>query len=202
MSRIKFDVRYRVMTNALEAPDISYKNLDDYKTTGVYQGFNVQGAPDENYVQIIVTKHTDNWIVQECKDYIDTLHLRSFKNNRWSKWTELTVEHDCNEPDKEYVIIDRPHTHPVATHQHNGFMSKEDKAKLDALTINGDGNIIVSPGDNLELMESIEQLKADIEGLNANKSDINHNHDERYIPAYSSKAPTNQNVVGQVWIQY
>ena len=200
MSRIKFDVRYKELSSlGYKAEDISNKDLNDMMYSGIFYGFNIGNSPDENYVEIIVTRHSDTWIVQECKDYIDRIYLRSYKNGMWSGWTQLIVEHDCDNPNTEVIIVERPHTHAVATPQSDGFMSAADKRKLDALTDQGtsDG----SDHRHLEYEQDIADINDRITELDKQKSNIDHNHDERYIPVFSSIRPSTQDVAGQVWIE-
>ena len=199
MSRIKFDVRYNgLLSMGYEAKDISNRDLDEMMFSGVFYGFNILNAPDINYVQIIVTRHNDSWIVQECKDYIDRIYLRSYKDGTWGTWTELVVSHSCDEPDKEFIIVERPHSHALATPQSDGFMSAEDKAKLDK--IGSDGSIKPAEHTHPEYEEGINDLNEKISNLEESKASVDHNHDSRYIPAFSSIRPTGHNQVGQVWI--
>lgn len=201
MSRIKFDVRYKELTSlGYKAEDISNRDLNDMISSGIFYGFNIGNAPDENYVEIIVTRHSDTWIVQECKDYIDRIYLRSFKNGKWDGWTQLIVSHDCDNPNTEVIIVERPHTHPVATPQNDGFMSAADKRKLDALDANG-GSGDGSDHRHLQYEEDISELNNKVADLEKNKADLNHNHDDRYIPVFSPIRPSTQTVVGQIWIE-
>lgn len=196
----KFDIRYRGLVDiGYEAKDISNRDLDDMKYSGVFYGFNVISAPDINFMQIIITRHNSSWIVQEAKDYVDRIYLRSFKNNTWSEWELLEQAHDCDQPDKEIIIIERPHTHALATPQNHGFMSADHAAKLEKISIDGE----IKPGDHEhpELEEKILEVETKINEVNSLKADKEHEHDERYIPAFSSSQPTNQSVVGQVWIE-
>lgn len=179
--------------------DISYRDLDEYLYSGVYSGFNIDNAPDVNHTQAIVTRHNESWIVQECKNYIDRIFLRSFKNDMWSKWTELILKpDDCDKPDHEVIVIERPHTHPVATPQNHGLMSAEDKTKLDLLSVDG-----MNPENHIheQYEEQLEELTIVTKELNKNKADIEHEHDERYINVISSELPTIHKINGQVWIQ-
>lgn len=200
MSRMKFDVRYDgLLSMGYEAKDISNRDLDDLMFSGVFYGYNIINAPDINYIQAIITRHNESWIVQECKDYLDRIYLRSYKDGVWGGWTELVVAHNCNEPDKEFIIVERPHSHPIATPQSAGFISAEDKAKLDR--ISQDGTIV--PGDHIhaEYEERFDNIEAQVNNLDILKADKEHNHDDVYIPAFSSIRPTNQNIRGQVWIE-
>lgn len=194
VSRVKFDVRYTgLLSMGYEAEDISNRDLDDMMYSGVFYGYNIINAPDINYIQTIITRHNESWVVQECKDYLDRIYLRSYKNGVWGEWTELVVTHNCNEPDKEFIIVERPHSHPLATPQSAGFMSAEDKAKLDSLVAN-EGNT------NEEYEQKLEELDARIDELDILKADKEHNHDDVYIPAFSSERPSPKKK-GQVWIQ-
>lgn len=200
MSREKFDVRYnKLLSMGYEAKNISNRDLDDMMFSGLFYGFNILNAPDVNYIQAIITRHNESWIVQECKDYIDRIYVRSFKDGNWGNWTELVVAHDCNEPDKEFIIVERPHTHALATPQSDGFMSAEDKAKLDQISFDG----TIKPGEHThpEYEQDINSLNDKIIKLEDSKANIDHNHDERYIPAFSTTKPTGHSKVGQVWIQ-
>ena len=78
-------------------------------------------------------------------------------------------------------------------------MSAEDKAKLDR--ISQDGTIV--PGDHIhaEYEERFDNIEAQVNNLDILKADKEHNHDDVYIPAFSSIRPTNQNIRGQVWIE-
>lgn len=194
MSRVKFDVRYNgLLSMGYEARDISNRDLDDMMYSGVFYGYNIINAPDINYVQTIITRHNESWVVQECKDYLDRTYLRSFKDNSWGDWTELIASREEGDPDKEFIIVERPHSHQLATPQNAGFMSAEDKAKLDALTING-GNT------NEAYEEKLEELDIRVNKLDLLKADKEHNHDDVYLPAFSSQRPTAKKA-GQVWIQ-
>lgn len=195
MSRVKFDVRYDgLLSMGYEAKDISNRDLDNMMYSGVFYGYNIVNAPDINYVQTIITRHNESWVVQECKDYLDRIYLRSYKDNEWSGWTELVVAHDCDEPDKEFIIVERPHSHQLATPQTAGFMSPEDKAKLDALSLNGDTNY-------QEIEDRVIVLEDQVTQLDILKAEKDHNHDSVYIPAFSSNRPSNHKIKGQVWIQ-
>lgn len=195
MSRVKFDVRYDgLLSMGYEAKDISNRDLDNMMYSGVFYGYNIVNAPDINYVQTIITRHNESWVVQECKDYLDRIYLRSYKDNEWSGWTELVVAHDCDEPDKEFIIVERPHSHQLATPQTAGFMSPEDKAKLDALSLDGDTNY-------QEIEERVVVLEDQVTQLDILKAEKDHNHDSVYIPAFSSSRPLNHKIKGQVWIQ-
>ena len=195
MSRVKFDVRYDgLLSMGYEAKDISNRDLDEMMYSGVFYGYNIVNAPDINYVQAIITRHNESWVVQECKDYLDRIYLRSYKDGTWGGWTELVVTHDCDEPDKEFIIVERPHSHPLATPQSAGFMSPEDKAKLDALSLDGSF-------ENPEVENRLDILEDQVTQLDILKADKDHNHDSVYIPAFSSTRPYNHKVIGQVWIQ-
>lgn len=202
MSRIKFDIRYKgLLSMGYEAVDISNKDLDDMVFSGVFEGFNIGNAPDMNFTQCIVTRHNANWIVQECKDYIDRIFLRSYKDEEWSGWTELVVKpHSCDNPDQEIIVVERPHSHGIATPQAHGFMAAEDKAKLDSIVIE-DGNIVPGQHEHEDYIQQINDLRDKTIEIEQKKADTDHNHDERYIPVLSESKPTHQNVVGQVWIQ-
>jgi len=196
VSRVKFDVRYTgLLSMGYEAKDISNKDLDDMMYSGVFFGYSILNAPDSNYVQIIVTRHNENWIVQEAKDYLDKIYLRSYKDGYWGGWTELVISRDENEPEKEFIIVERPHSHALATPQTAGFMSPEDKIKLDALTTEREEQ------SNEALVKKVKELNAKVEKLDILKADKEHNHDDVYIPAFSSARPSNQNKVGQIWIE-
>ena len=200
MSRMKFDVRYDgLLSMGYEAKDISNRDLDNLMYSGVFYGYNILNAPDINYIQVIITRHNESWVVQECKDYLDKIYLRSYKNGTWGKWTELDVPHQCNEPDKEFVIVERPHSHPIATPQSIGFMSAEDKAKLDQISKNG----TITPGEHVhtEYEKRFDNIEAQVNQLDILKADKEHNHNNVYIPAFSSERPTNQSIRGQVWIE-
>ena len=200
MSRVKVDVRYNgLLSMGYEAKDISNRDLDEMMFSGVFYGFNILNAPDINYVQITVTRHNDSWIVQECKDYIDRIYLRSYKDGTWGNWTELVVSHSCDEPDKEFIIVERPHSHALATPQSDGFMSAEDKAKLDK--IGSDGSIKPAEHIHPEYEEGINDLNEKISNLEESKASVDHRHDIRYIHAVSSIRPTGHTQVVQVWIQ-
>lgn len=194
MSRVKFDVRYNgLLSMGYEARDISNRDLDNMMYSGVFYGYNIVNAPDINYIQTIITRHNESWVVQECKDYLDRIYLRSFKDDSWGDWTELVATREEGEPDKEFIIVERPHSHQLATPQNAGFMSAEDKAKLDALTLN-DNNT------NEEYEQKLEELDIRVNKLDLLKADKEHNHDDVYLPAFSSQRP-NPTKVGQVWIQ-
>lgn len=205
MTKTKFDVRYKnlLLTGYEIVRDISNKDLDDMKYSGAYYGFNIINAPDENYSQIIITRHNENWVVQECKDYIDRIYLRSYKDNEWSNWTQLEVAHDCDEPDKEFIIVERPHTHALSTPQSHGFMSAQDKAKLDAFSINLDENYEIIVPDHvhqdyeerfLTFLNKLEELED--RQLECRKEAL----DARYIPVLSYGKPAHHDTIGQVWI--
>lgn len=203
MSRKKFDIRYKELSAVYSVSiDISSKDLNDIKSSGIYHGFNVINSPDEYYVSIIVTKHNESWIVQEAKNYIDKIFLRSFKNDSWGEWKEIVTEFNCDNPDKEYIIVERPHTHGNATSEHAGFMSPQDKQKLDSIDLE-DGGISIKPGDHFhkEYEDKMDNLSNSIRDLELNKSNKDHEHDERYIPAYSKETPDYQSIYGQVWIE-
>ena len=194
MSRMKFDARYNgLLSMGYEARDISNRDLDNMMNSGVFYGYNIVNAPDINYIQTIITRHNESWVVQECKNYIDRIYLRSYKNGAWSEWTELFLTEDKDDPDKEFIIVERPHSHPLATPQSAGFMSAEDKAKLDAIVVN-EGNT------NEEYEQKFEELDARIDQLDILKADKEHDHDDVYIPAFSSERPVPKKI-GQIWIQ-
>lgn len=201
MSITKFDVRYKsLLEKGYKSIDISNKDLDDMKYSGIFYGFNLENAPDANYTQVIITRHNENWIVQECKDYIDTVYLRSYKDGKWSNWTELVAVPSCDQPDKEYIIVERPHTHALATPQTEGFMSASDKAKLDAFNIDVEDGSFVLPDHSHEEYEQalriFEERMAALEEVQFVMEDA----DKRYLPAYSANKPTHHNIAGQVWI--
>lgn len=198
----KFDIRFSLLSKTQVIKDISYKELDDIKYTGIYEGFEVISAPDEGYVQIIVTKHSETWVVQECKNYVDKLFLRSYKNGRWNKWTEIEPELDEGEPDKEFIVVDRPHSHATASNSNDGFMSKTDKANLNFIVSYLKDHGLDMGGDGLPpIQETIDELKANVTELSETKADINHDHDKKYIPTISNLAPSDHSTKGQVWIQ-
>lgn len=200
MSRTKFSVRYKGLLDAgYPVMDISNKDLDDMRYSGVYYGFNIENAPDMNYTQVIVTRHNENWIVQECKDYIDTIYLRSYKDGEWSKWTELVVVPSCDEPDKEIIIVERPHTHALATPQTEGFMSASDKAKLDALNIDVEDGSFFPDHIHDEYEEALRAFEERMTTLEKTQIDVAQ-LDDRYLPIYSANKPTHHSIAGQVWI--
>lgn len=192
MDKIKFEVKYKgLLSLGYEAKDISNMDIDEIIYSGAYYGYNIINAPDINYIQAIVTRHNEDWIVQECIDYLDKVYLRAYKNGEWSEWTELVPTHNCGEPDKEIIIVERPHSHPIATPQNAGFMSAEDKKKLNALT-----NDFI----DLNFEKRLENIEQDIDNINELKADKTHNHDDVYLPAFSYKRPSYQNKRGQIWI--
>lgn len=192
MNKDKFEVKYKgLLSLGYEAKDISNMDLDEIIYSGAYYGYNIINAPDINYIQAIVTRHNEDWIVQECKDYLDKIHLRAFKKGEWSKWTELSQPHNCDEPDKEIIIVERPHSHPIATPQNAGFMSSDDKKKLNALT---------SDFVDLNFEQRLNSIEKNINDLESSKADITHNHDDTYLPAFSYQRPSYQNKRGQIWI--
>lgn len=201
MSRAKFDIRYKGLLEAgYDVIDISYKDLDDMRYSGVYKGFNVDNAPDINYIEVIITRHNECWIVQECKDYIDTIYLRSYKDGEWSNWTELEVVPSCDEPDKEIIIVERPHSHPLATPQTDGFMSASDKAIIDAISINLDEDGSFFPDHtHQEYEQALREFERRMTALEQTQID-QELLDGRYVPIYSAIKPTHHDTVGQVWI--
>lgn len=183
--------------------DISHKDLDDIVHSGAYFGYNILNAPDINYTEVIVNRHHEGWIVQEVKDYTDSVHLRSRKNGIWGEFDliEIGKDNDCgNDCNPEIVVVERPHSHPVATHQTDGFISYQDKRKLDYFKFDDEGNIILSPHNHLDYEEKLEELAEQTLMLNEQKADKEHSHEE-LLPIVSHKQPANHFTNGQVWIE-
>ena len=204
MSRTKFDVRYKgLLETGFTSIDISNKDLNDMMYSGLYHGFYLDNAPDMNYTQVIVTRHNESWVVQECKNYIDTIYLRSYKNGKWSAWDDLDLNKtpSCDNADKEYIIVERPHSHALATPQTDGFMSASDKHKLDALNIDlGDGGIVFPDHSHEEYENALRVFEEKLTALENKNLDIEA-LDKKYISAYSNIKPIHHNTTGQVWIQ-
>ena len=199
MSNHKFDIRYEnLLRIGYSVIDISGKVLDDMLLSGIYEGYDIINAPSEFFNKIIVTRHNENWIVQEAKDITDRVFLRSFRNKEWSTWQEIVSNY---ERDKEIIVVNKPHTHQIASQVIDVFMSSLDKAKLDVLDdvlgINIDNGTI----SNMDL-SNISLYEERITNLENNQARIIEEGllDERYLPCFSKDKPTHQHIAGQVWI--
>ena len=97
LSRIKvlIDSGYKIINPPLEDCN---KVLD----TGIYEGDNMFNAPALGRLKLIVTKYTDNWIVQECMSDDLRIFLRSLNFGTWSRWQEIeqVSEKECEEEHK------------------------------------------------------------------------------------------------------
>lgn len=135
MTRSDFRLRYIAMQADGGSKDISDRDLNEILTAGSYEGINCINSPVKGFIKLIVTFHTNSWIVQECEASNGDIYLRAYQNNIWYDWQKLDLEDDN---DGEGVgitiqVVDRPHTHDVATSETKGFMSNIDKIKLDGI---------------------------------------------------------------------
>lgn len=193
--RLEFDTAYKVLKDTgYSEVDITDKNLNEYVYSGIFHGFNVTNAPDENYVEIIVIRHNETWVIQECKNYIGEVLLRTFKSGVWTQWDKLDKTNSSCEGNHDVIIVERPHTHRLASENEAGFMSPEDKRKLNALTESESNGGGIPEADLSKILQTIDNLQR-------TKSDINHNHDNRYLTIISSQEPTRENYIGKIWIQ-
>lgn len=150
--------------------DISGRDLDDILVTGYYGGLNCFNGPTTGYIELIVTHHAPNWIVQECLTQKKDIFLRAYQNGKWYDWEilDLTNDNNGNGPGITIEIVDRPHVHFNVTQSVAGFMSPSDKIKLDAIPQNSNNyihpdehsaNMIVETSDkkfvSKELMKKI-----------------------------------------------
>lgn len=117
-----------------EVLDISGRDLNEILTTGAYGGVNCTNVPAEGYIQLIVTKHTNSWVVQEVMALNKDIHLRAYQNGIWYRWNRIDLNEDNDYQGSVTIeVVERPHTHPNATAESKGFMSNTDKIKLDAI---------------------------------------------------------------------
>lgn len=145
MLKSNFLERFISMQSDGVSKDISGRDLNEILTTGSYEGIGCINAPISGFIKLIVTHHTDSWVVQECEISNGDIYLRAYQNGKWYEWQMLDLSDDN---DGEGVgitiqVVDRPHTHDIATAQTKGFMSNIDKIKLD--TIDDRANNYVHP---------------------------------------------------------
>lgn len=137
-NRVVFNERYKNILDQLgksEVPDISQADLNTITKTGSYSGVACTNTPnnDKRFIKLIVTKHTSDWIVQEVLTADDEIYLRAFQGGQWYEWQELDLDGNGTSegPGITIEVIERPYNHPLATEQSNGYMSKDDKYKID-----------------------------------------------------------------------
>lgn len=118
--------------------DISGRNLNEILTTGAYGGVNCINAPIEGYIQLIVTHHTNSWIVQEVLALNKDIYLRAYQNGIWYEWQRVDLNNDNGGqgPGITIEVVERDHTHPNATAESKGFMSNTDYIKLAGIESN------------------------------------------------------------------
>lgn len=140
-NRAFFNEKYRTVLAQLgktEVPDISQADLNTITKTGSYSGINCTNTPnnDKRFIKLIVTKHTSDWIVQEVLTADDEIYLRALQGGIWYDWQELDVNNNngtSQGPGVTIEVLEKPYNHPLATEQSNGYMSKDDKYKLDRI---------------------------------------------------------------------
>lgn len=144
----EFDIKFNKHFSLTPNNNVGGKDLNDIKAPGAYGGLNCTNAPDSNYIELFVTKHTDDWIVQECKTIDLVIFLRACRNEIWGPWKEL-----------DNVECNTSHTHPNATTVTSGFMSYEDKIKMGTLTPfpNSINANIIAINDNREFATKVEK---------------------------------------------
>ena len=136
-----FERRYRELLDRArkkEVPDISNQDLNNIIKTGSYSGLYCSNTPnqDPRFVRLIVTNHTNDWTVQEVITADEEIYLRAHQGNIWYEWKILDLE-DENATSVglgiTVEVIERTIKHPNATEQESGFMSAEDKQKLNQI---------------------------------------------------------------------
>lgn len=131
------DFRLRFMALQVDgvSKDISDRDLNEILTAGSYEGINCTNAPVKGFIKLVVTHHTNSWIVQECEISNGDIYLRAYQNGIWHAWQKLDLDDDNGGegPGITIQVVDRPHTHEVATSETKGFMSNIDKIKLDGI---------------------------------------------------------------------
>lgn len=132
-----FDLRYSTLSsNGRSVIDITGKDLNNILTSGAYSGTNCYNSPisPEIKIELIVTKHSNDWIVQEVKVSEKKIYLRAWQNKKWTNWDLIDVQEVVNNTGSFVIeVVDRPHSHVYATSLNGGFMSPDDKIKLDSL---------------------------------------------------------------------
>lgn len=135
MTNSNFRLRFSMLQANGESKDISDRDLNEILLAGSYEGINCINAPVKGYIKLIVTHHTNSWIVQECEVSNGDIYLRAYQNGIWHPWQLLDLNDDNGGegPGITIQVVDRPHTHDVATTQTKGFISNIDKIKLDGI---------------------------------------------------------------------
>lgn len=159
-----FDLRYSTLSsNGRSVIDITGKDLNDILTSGAYSGTNCYNSPvsSEMMIELIVTKHSNDWIVQEVKVSEKKIYLRAWQNKKWTNWDLIDVQEVVNNTGSFVIeVVDRPHSHTYATHSTGGFMSPDDKTKLDSLGGNISAEFVDETSNkNFVTEEEKEQIK-------------------------------------------
>lgn len=186
-NKIVFNERYKNaldQTGNTEVPDISQADLDTITKSGSYSGVNCSNTPnnDKRFIKLIVTKHTNDWIVQEVLTADDEIYLRALQGGQWYDWQELHLDEDGTSvgPGITIEVIERPYNHPIATEQNNGYMSKDDKYKIDR--IESKANLYIHPDSHPAYMiteEDNKQFVSSVEKITWNsKANSNHTHQD------------------------
>lgn len=138
------DNKINVVNNLPDSvKDISYTDLNKLLKTGNYYGSHLKHAPNgsDDFFNISVTKHTNDWIVQEAILSDQNIYLRAIQGGIWYDW-EL-VHFNNNESSKTVTvkIVETAISHPLASEVSNGYMSSEDKYKLDRIEPNANNYV-------------------------------------------------------------
>lgn len=164
--------------------DISGENLDEYvDKVGAYEGFGCINSPVTGYIKMNVTRHSNDWFVQQVMSTEQKIFLRAKRASSLSEWREVDFG-ESGQARIEIVINEIPAEHPIASDKGHGYMSRSDKIKLDDIADNANNYLHpeVHPASMITQDENHRFVSdANISTWN-NKSESNHNHNDLYAP--------------------
>lgn len=178
----KFKKLLQVQDN--QVIDISGEDLDEYlDKVGAYEGFGCINSPVVGYIKMNVTRHSNDWFVQQVMSTEQKIFLRAKRSSSVSEWREVDFG-ESGQARIELVINEIPAEHPIASDKGHGYMSRSDKTKLDGIADNANNYShpevhpasIITQDENHRFVSDANIAAWD------DKSDGNHNHNDLYAP--------------------
>lgn len=112
--------------------NISLQDLNTIIEPGAYCGKELENSPMnvKSFLYIYVTKHNEDWIVQQAV-FNENIYLRAKRKNVWHDWEEIRFTHDEVNKALTIKIEENEFNHKLVSYVNNGYMSSKDKFKLD-----------------------------------------------------------------------
>lgn len=193
-----FNERYEsyIKTVGDDIPNITGEDLNDYWEEGAYQGNNLVNAPNNEFLKIVVIKHSKDWFVQQAMNPAQVMWLRAKRGDGSTEediteWKEVDFGDGSEQGKVEVTIIEQPASHPLASKNGHGYMSKTDYVKL--YNIDEEANKYIHPefhSPDIIAQDELNRFTTDKEKEGWDKkADGDHNHDETYASKNHTHRP-------------